>query len=88
VISLHPKMAKTVFSGLTAITMIYLIVDNLFQITPFWALIPAGALFFTLHVLIFLGIGGLTEYDREIILTLARKAGIEKTVEKILKLLT
>mgnify|MGYP002762402811 FL=1 len=88
VVSLHPKMAKTIFSGLTAITMIYLIVDNLFQITPFWVLIPAGILFFSLHLLIFFKIGGLTEYDREIILTLARKAGLEEKVEKILKLLT
>jgi hypothetical protein len=41
-----------------------------------------------MHLLIFLKIGGLTDYDREIILTLARKIDSEETAEKILEKLT
>jgi O-antigen/teichoic acid export membrane protein len=88
VISLHPKMLKTVVSGLVSITAVYLLVDNLFTATPYWALIPAGGLFFVTHLLIFLKIGGLTNYDREIILTLARKADMEEKVKTLLARLT
>jgi O-antigen/teichoic acid export membrane protein len=88
VISLHPKMLRTLISGAVSITATYLIVDSIFQVTPFWALIPAGILFFTLHILIFLKIGGLNNYDREIILTLGRKAGIEEEVKRALNLPT
>ena len=88
VISLHPKMLKTVISGVISISAIYLIVDNLFAATPYWALIPAAGVFFLLHLLIFLKIGGLTDYDRDIILTVARKADMEEQVKKILAKLT
>jgi O-antigen/teichoic acid export membrane protein len=88
VISLHPKMVKTVISGLTSITVIYITVDKLFVATPYWVLPPAAALFFALHFLIFLKIGGLTEYDKDIVLTLGRKFGVEKEVKKTLNTLT
>jgi O-antigen/teichoic acid export membrane protein len=87
VISLHPKMIKTIISGLTSIAVIYFIIEKLFVITPYWVLPPAAVLFFTLHFLIFLKTGGLTEYDKEIVLTLARKFRVERELKKALKIL-
>jgi O-antigen/teichoic acid export membrane protein len=88
VISLHPKMLKTVISGLISITLIYFVVDNIFKVTPYWALVPAAGVFFLLHLLIFLKIGGLTNYDREIILTMARKVEKEELAKRFLARLT
>ena len=78
-------MLKTVLAGLLSLGIVYLIFEQIFTATPYWALIPAGILFFATYTLIFGKIGGLTEYDREIIITTGRKIGFEKETKKILE---
>ena len=84
----HGKMLTTVIAGLTSFTATYLIFQQIFSPAPYLILIPAGVVFYAIYVLVFLKIGGLTKYDREIIITTGRKLGFEKEVEKILDLLT
>jgi O-antigen/teichoic acid export membrane protein len=81
-------MAKTLTSGLISLTVIYTGTELFFKYTPLWALTISGTLFLALYTLIFLKIGGLKEYDKEIILTMSRKIGEEEKVEKLLSLLT
>ena len=82
------NMLKTIFSGLSAITITYILFKQIFPITPLWAMIPAGITFLGLHTIIFTKIGGLKDYDKEIIITAARKLGYEKEVEKLLSILS
>jgi O-antigen/teichoic acid export membrane protein len=82
------EMLKTVLASSIALGATYLFVNHAFTTTPYWALIPAGVIFYTLYISIFGKIGGLKEYDREIILTLGRKSNQERKVKKILNLLT
>jgi len=82
------NMLKTIFAGLTAIMITYLLFKQIFPITPLWAMIPAGITFLGLYTVIFGKIGGLKEYDKEIIITTGRKIGLEKQVKKTLELLT
>ena len=79
---------KIVLASSLALGATYLIINQAFAMTPYWTLIPAGIIFYSLYITIFGKIGGLTEYDREIILTLGRKASQEKRVKKILSLIT
>lgn len=88
IISLHKNMTKTLISGTIAITTTYLGLELLFTTTPYLALIPAAAIFLTLHTLIFLKIGGLTEYDKEIIITISDKAGLDEETRRILEKLS
>jgi O-antigen/teichoic acid export membrane protein len=82
------KAWKPVLAGLLSITAVYLSTDALFQHAPVWALFPAGILFFMIYTLTLLKIGGLEEYDREIILTAARKTGFEEETRKLINILT
>lgn len=87
----HPfnsKMIYTIPAILAALIPTYLIFKQVFEYTPFWALIPAGILFMTIYSIVFLKIGGITEYDREIIMTGARKADLENEAKKLLEILT
>jgi O-antigen/teichoic acid export membrane protein len=88
VISLHRNMIKTLMSGTIAITATYLGLNLIFNTVPYLALIPAAGVFLTLHIIIFLKIGGLTEYDKEIIITIGNKAGLDKETRKILRTLS
>lgn len=85
---LSKNMLKTIFSGLTAITITYILFKQVFPITPLWAMIPAGITFLGLYTVIFGKIGGLKEYDKEIIITTGRKIGFEEETQKIINLLT
>lgn len=82
------NMLKTVFAGITSLGIVYITFKQIFTATPIWALIPAGLIFFTTHTLIFLKIGGLKEYDEEIILTAGEKIGYKEEVRKLLEKLT
>lgn len=82
------NMLKTMLAGIVSLTMVYILFKQIFTITPLWAMIPAGALFFTLYTLMFLKTGGLKQYDEEIIATLGRKIGFENEVKKTLDLMT
>lgn len=84
----HSKMLKTVLAGLVSFAATYLIFQQVFSPAPYYILIPAGVVFYGIYALVFLKIGGLTDYDREIIITTGRKMGLEEEVEKILDLLT
>jgi hypothetical protein len=88
IISLHKNMLKTLFAALTSLIIVYLLIENIFQTTPLWALFPAGAAFYIIYILIFLKTGGLEEYDKEILITAGRKLGQESLTEKLLKILT
>ena len=88
VISLHKNMVKTLISGFIAISAVYILTNQVFNPTPYWILPFAAIIFGTLYTITFLKIGGLTEYDKEIILTIARKTKREKQVRKILEKLT
>ncbi|WP_414837767.1 flippase [Candidatus Nanosalina sp. VS9-1] len=88
---IHPftrKIIKPAAAGTISLTATYLLFHQLISPAPYWLLIPAGIIFLGLYTLILLKIGGLTEYDREIITTIGRKIGYEKEVEKMLKTLT
>ena len=82
------NMAKTLIAGTISLAAVYTVTELAFEYTPYWALIIAGGLFFGVYIIAFLKLGGLKEYDKEIILTTARKTGFEKETEKILDLLT
>ena len=87
----HPfnsRMIYTVPAVLAALIPTYMIFKQAFTYTPYWALIPAGILFMTIYTLVFLKIGGLTHYDKEIILSGARKAELEEEAKKVLNILT
>jgi len=87
----HPfskEMIRPVIAGTVSITATYLLFSQIFQTTPYWALIPAGAVFGTTYSLIFLKSGGLKPYDKEIIVTAARKIGLEKQARKTIEILT
>mgnify|MGYP002762586771 CR=1 FL=1 len=87
----HPfskEMIRPVIAGTISITVTYLVFSQIFQTTPYWALIPAGAVFGTTYSLIFLKSGGLKPYDKEIIVTAARKIGLEKQARKTIEILT
>jgi O-antigen/teichoic acid export membrane protein len=84
----HKNMVKTIFSGVLAVIGTYLAVNAIFQPTPLWALFPAGIFFMTIHLLTFARIGGLEEYEKEIIITSSRKIGLEEETRKILETIT
>jgi O-antigen/teichoic acid export membrane protein len=85
---LSRNMVKTIFAGLTSITATYIIFKQIFPITPLWAMIPAGITFLGIYTITFGKIGGLKEYDKEVIETAARKVGLEKETRKLLKIIT
>jgi len=88
---IHPfdsKMLKTLLEGVLSFIATYIIFEQLFSPAPYFILIPAGIVFYGIYTLTFLKIGGLTEYDKEIIITTGRKAGFEEETEKIVKILT
>lgn len=82
------KIFKTLISGLLSLGITYLIFEQLSSPAPYWILVPAGIVFFSLYALILLKIGGLTDYDKEIIHTVGRKTGWEKEVRKLVNILT
>lgn len=82
------KMFKTVISGILSLGVTYLVFQQIFSPAPYWILIPAGVVFFSLYTLILLKIGGLTDYDKEIISTIGRKTGYHKEVSRLLEILT
>jgi O-antigen/teichoic acid export membrane protein len=87
IVSLDRNMVKTLFAGLVSLTVVYIIIDSIFQTTPLWALIPSGIMFYLIYFLLFFKIGGLKEYDKEILLTAGARIGMREETEKILKLL-
>lgn len=84
----HRNMIKTIVSGFLALVLTYLGMKLAFPVTPVWALFPASGFFFLIHLLIFARIGGLEEYEKEIIVTAARKVNLEEQTRKILEALT
>lgn len=82
------NMLKTILAGLVSLAIVYIIFHQIFTSTPFWALIPAGLIFYTTYIIIFGKIGGLTQYEKEIFRTIGRKTGHEEKVEKILGVIT
>lgn len=82
------KMLYSIPAGITSLVITYAIFKIAFNPTPVWVLFPAGIVFMTLYMVIFLKTGGLTEYDEKIVKTSARKIGLEKEAEKTLSLLT
>lgn len=86
--SFHRNMIKSIISGIIAISVTYLGVKSVFTATPTWALLPAGIIFGTLYLLLFFKIGGLTDYDKDIIISLGRKAKLEDETRKTLEKLT
>jgi O-antigen/teichoic acid export membrane protein len=88
--NIHPfsrKMIYSVIAGAASLAITYLVFKQIFTATPYWALIPAGILFYLVYLVVFIRIGGLTDYDREILLTIGRKAGKEELVEKAISVI-
>lgn len=83
----HPRMLRSVAAGLLSLGVTYFVFEQLSP-NPYWILFPAGIVFFTIYVLTFLRIGGLTEYDREIVVTTGSKIGYEDETRRILDFLT
>jgi hypothetical protein len=81
-------MLKALPAGAVSLASTYILFQQLYSPAPYWILIPAGITFMTVYTLIFLKIGGLTEYDKELIITSGRKIGKEDLTRKALAILT
>jgi O-antigen/teichoic acid export membrane protein len=84
----NKQMLKALPAGAVSLASTYIIFQQLYSPAPYWILIPAGITFMTVYTLIFLKIGGLTEYDKELIITSGRKIGKEDLTRKALAILT
>lgn len=87
-IPFNRQMVKAIPPGILSLGLTYIVFEQLFSPAPYWILIPAGITFMITYTLTLLKTGGLTEYDKEIIITTGRKIGRERETERILETLT
>lgn len=82
--TLSSKIPKVILTALIPLGLVMIIDTLLFNTTPYWFLFPAGLLYYSLYILIFLKLIGLGDEEKEVILRTGDKIGYKPQIEYIL----
>ncbi len=79
------KILKITVTGIVPLLLVIAADSILFANTPYWFLFPAGLVYYTLYILLFINFIGLGDAEREVILRIGEKLGYREKIKSILE---
>ncbi|PSH01324.1 MAG: hypothetical protein BRC26_03785 [Nanohaloarchaea archaeon QH_8_44_6] len=87
VLTLSDKMPSVIIASMIPLVCIITLDRILFADTPYWFLIPAVILYYSVYALLFVRLVGLDESELKVIRRLGEKTGQDEKTEKFTELL-